>query len=252
MYNLSKLASVRYAKPDATVARATISYLDAAHDLITRGFASAVATAPITKEALKKVGFAYPGHTEYFAALTGTTDFAMMLAGSRLRVVLATIHVPLIDVFKLLTTELIVAKGMLIDRWFTRHLGLKPRIGIPGLNPHASENGLFGDEERRIIVPAVAALKAAGVNAEGPFPPDTIYHAAYHGKFDVILSMYHDQGLIPMKLVHFEDGINVTLGLPYVRSSVDHGSGYDIAGKGVANPASMIEAIRFAARVRNK
>jgi 4-phospho-D-threonate 3-dehydrogenase / 4-phospho-D-erythronate 3-dehydrogenase len=213
------------------------------------GEIDAIVTAPINKQALNQAGYDYPGHTEMLAHLTGASDVVMMLAGERLRVVLVTIHCALADVPGRLSIEAIAkvatTTNTALKRYFTR--GTVPRIAIAGLNPHAGENALFGCEEQTIIGPAIEHLRAQGLNVSGPHPPDTVFYAAARGDYDVVVCMYHDQGLIPLKLLHFEDGVNITLGLPIIRTSVDHGTAYDIAGRGLASPASLLSALKTAA-----
>jgi 4-hydroxythreonine-4-phosphate dehydrogenase len=212
-----------------------------------RGSVAAVATAPISKEALRLAGLAWSGHTDLLAHLTGAPHVAMMFHSDRLRVVLATIHVPLADVPALLTRELMDATIALTARELPRFGPAAPRIAVAGLNPHAGEHGLFGAEEETVLAPAIAAARARGVDVAGPFPADTVFVRAVRGEFDVVIACYHDQGLIPVKLTAFGRAVNVTLGLPIVRTSVDHGTAFDIAGKGVADPGSMIEAVKLAA-----
>jgi 4-hydroxythreonine-4-phosphate dehydrogenase len=218
------------------------------------GEVDAVVTAPISKEAAQKAGLRFPGHTEFLAHLTGTKDFAMMLGGEKLKVVLVTIHQALADVPKLLTGKKILKTIRVTDRAFKTYFGVKrPRIAVCGLNPHAGEAGLFGMEEKKIIAPAVKRAKALGIEVTGPLPADTVfYRAARKGAFDCVVCMYHDQGLGPMKLLHFDDGVNVTLGLPIIRTSVDHGTAYDIAWKGKASATSLIAAILCAADMARK
>ncbi len=223
-------------------------YIRAAADDVRAGRADALVTGPITKEGLARAGIPFPGHTEYLAHLCGGAEVVMMLAGDRLRVALATIHVSLRRALELLSAELIERTVRITDSFFRKHMGTpRPRIALAGVNPHAGEGGLFGDEEARLVRPAAEALRAEGVDASGPYPPDTVFYRAWKGEFDVVVAMTHDQGLIPLKLVHFEDGVNVTMGLPIVRTSVDHGTAYDIAGTGVASPESLVAAIRMAA-----
>lgn len=214
------------------------------------GNVDAIVTAPISKESLKLAGYSWPGHTELLAELTGTRDFAMMLAGGPLRVLLVTIHTALANVPKLIKKDRVLASIRLARR-ACLSLGLKnPRIGVAGLNPHAGEGGIFGDEEIREIFPAVEAARAEGIPAIGPYPPDVIFRKAYMREFDIVVSMYHDQGLIPLKMIAFDKGVNVTVGLPIVRTSPDHGTAFDIAWQGMADCRSMIEAIRLAARLK--
>lgn len=211
------------------------------------GKVEGVVTCPIQKESIRMAGYDYPGHTEFIQDLTGAGQVVMMLAGERLRVALVTIHMALREALDMITGELIYETVRVVWRDFTDKLGIaEPRIAVAGLNPHAGEKGLFGTEEAVHIRPAVERAQADGINAAGPFPPDTVFTRAYNGEFDVVIAMYHDQGLIPLKLVHFDTGVNVTLGLPIVRTSVDHGTAYDIAWKGVASDSSLQSAVRFA------
>jgi 4-hydroxythreonine-4-phosphate dehydrogenase len=226
------------------------------------GELAALVTAPISKQLLRDAGYPFEGHTELLAHVAGTKRFAMMLvgepapvqrgygpAGGPLRVSLVTIHVPIAKVPRLLSANRIL-EVIELSHDVCNRLGVRrPKIGVAGLNPHAGEGGLLGDEERRIIAPAVrrAARRLPGVS--GPWPADTLFHQAYHGGFDAVVAMYHDQGLAPLKMVAFESGVNLTLGLPFVRTSPDHGTAFDIAGKGIANPASMIAAVNLAARL---
>ncbi len=236
--------------PTKGCARAVIGYIEKAVEMVRMDEADALVTAPINKDSLKKAGFPFPGHTEFLAHLTGTGEFCMMLGGRNLRVVLVTIHEPLRKVPELLTTEKILTVIRITNDSLRKYFGIDtPRIGVAGLNPHAGEGGMFGDEERRIIRPAIKRAQRLSMDVTGPLPPDTVFYRAYRGEFDCVVCMYHDQGLIPLKLLHFEDGVNVTLGLPVIRTSVDHGTAYDIAWKGIANPGSIIEAIKTAVRM---
>ncbi|NNG46429.1 MAG: 4-hydroxythreonine-4-phosphate dehydrogenase PdxA [Deltaproteobacteria bacterium] len=228
--------------------RAMADYIrEAARDALA-GRADAVVTCPITKEGLKTAGLPFPGHTEFLADLCGGADVVMMLAGDRLRVALVTIHVALRRALELLSPPLIERTVRITHEFFRAYMGTDaPRIAVAGVNPHASEGGMFGDEEETMVAPSVAACRREGIDASGPYPPDTVFFRAYEGEFDVVVAMTHDHGLIPLKLVHFRDGVNVTMGLPVIRTSVDHGTAYDIAGKGVASPQSLVAAIRMAA-----
>jgi 4-hydroxythreonine-4-phosphate dehydrogenase len=215
------------------------------------GRLDAMVTAPLSKKHLNAAGFCYPGHTEFLADLAGSCEVAMAFLTEKLRVVLATIHVPLRAVIDLITPETILAKLAIILREFPR-LGLPcRRVAVAGLNPHAGEEGLLGTEEIERIRPALdqARILYRGVDIEGPLPADTLFYRAAQGEFDVVLALYHDQGLGPIKLMGFGEAVNVTLGLPFVRTSVDHGTAFDIAGKGIARPESMIGAIRWAIRL---
>lgn len=210
----------------------------------------ALVTAPIDKAACRAEGFAFPGHTEYLAARAGGAEVAMLMAGPRLRVVLATIHMPLREVPERLSVAGIVRAGSLLAAGLQRDFGCpEPRIAVLGLNPHAGEKGLLGHEDEAIVAPAVEILRAEGAGRavfSGPIPADTAFYAHWQGAYDGLVAMYHDQGLAPFKLVHFHDGVNVTLGLPFVRTSPDHGTARDLAGTGKANPASMWAAARLA------
>ena len=228
----------------------------AAHDCIVRavadaqqGVVAAVATAPVNKEAFRLAGLPWNGHTDLLAHLTGVDNVAMMFYSEALRVVLATIHIPLAEVPRALTTRGMEMTIALTARELPRFGIAAPRIAVAGLNPHAGEHGLFGHEEETVIAPAIAASRERGIDVSGPFPGDTIFVRARRGEFDVVIACYHDQGLIPIKLVAFGLAVNVTLGLPIVRTSVDHGTAFDIAGKGVADPESMIAAVLLAARL---
>ena len=213
------------------------------------GELAALATAPITKELLHRAGYPFVGQTELLAHISHTKRFAMMLAGGPLRVALVTIHTPLRHVAKLITARKIVEVIELSDQICRRFGVHRPRIAVAGLNPHAGEGGLLGDEERRIIAPAVKRAARRGIVVSGPHSADTLFYRAAHGEFDAIVAMYHDQGLGPLKLIAFDNGVNLTLGLPFVRTSPDHGTAPDIAGKGVARPDGMIAAINVAARL---
>jgi len=192
----------------------------------------------------------FPGHTELYAERLGIRDFAMLLTGPELSVVPVTTHIPLREVSDRLTTAEFERIGRLLGRWLPRWSGVtEPRLAFAGLNPHCGDGGLFGDEEARVIEPAVQALQAEGLNASGPWSPDTVFHHARSGQFDVVISPYHDQALVPFKLLHFTDGVNVTIGLPRPRTSPDHGPAYDLAGTGRADPTSMTRAVEQAIRL---
>ena len=242
------LAHVPFGRRTPEGSRAMAEYIRAAAEDVLAGRADAVVTCPITKEGLRIAGVPHPGHTEFLAEICGGADVVMMLAGDRLRVALATIHVSLRRALELLSPAVIEKTIRITDAFFRKFMGAAvPRIAVAGLNPHAGEGGLFGDEEAAMIAPAVDLCRRSGIDASGPWPPDTIFRRAFLGEFDVVVAMTHDHGLIPLKLVHFEDGVNVTMGLPILRTSVDHGTAYDLAGKGTASPASLLAAIRMAA-----
>lgn len=240
-------------QPTAQTARAAFGALEQAADLARRGEIDAVVTGPIHKARMYEVGFEFPGQTEFFAGRCGVKDFAMLLTGGALTVALVTTHIPLHAVANALTHSEIVRVGLLLAAFVKRRGHNAPRIAVAGLNPHAGESGALGREEIEVIEPAVAELRssAAGSGAlfAGPFSPDTIFHYAAAGEWDAVLCMYHDQGLIPLKLHAFYEGVNVTLGLPFPRTSPDHGTAFEIAGKGIARPDSMIAAINLAAEL---
>jgi 4-hydroxythreonine-4-phosphate dehydrogenase len=213
------------------------------------GDLAALVTGPISKKLLREAGYRFEGHTELLAHIARTKRFAMMLVGGPLRVALATIHVPLAKVSGLLSTKRIAEVIELSDE-ACRRLGIKgPRIGVAGLNPHAGEGGLLGNEEQRIIAPAIRRAARKKIDASGPWPADALFHKAYHGEFDAVVAMYHDQGLAPLKMIAFDTGVNLTLGLPFVRTSPDHGTAFDIAGKGIAKADSLIAAINLAGQL---
>jgi len=238
-----------YPTPDS--AKAAWDALEFAAAKLQSGDWQAVVTGPVCKNALHQIGFEFPGQTEFFARRAGVSDFAMCLTGGVLTVALVTTHIPLKDVAPLLNFAEIVRVGGRL-RGFCQLRGIKnPRIAVAGLNPHAGESGDLGREEIELISPAVAELRKQG-NFTGPFPPDTVFHRAVEGEFDAVLCMYHDQGLIPLKLHAFHEGVNVTLGLPFIRTSPDHGTAFNIAGQGMARPDSMRAAIRLATDLAGK
>ncbi len=227
--------------------RLSLAYVEAAVDLCRRGEADAVVTAPICKAAWQEAGVRFPGHTELLAARCGVRQVVMLLVGGGLRVALVTIHEPLARVPRLVTTERIVAVGRVLAKELERSFGLeRPRLAVLGLNPHAGEEGRLGREEERAIRPAVRRLRRGRIDAVGPLPADTAFHCARSGDYTAVLAMYHDQGLGPLKTVAFDTGVNVTLGLPIVRTSPDHGTAFDIAGRGVASDRSLLAAIHTA------
>lgn len=236
-------------KPSSVAGRAVYEYIKRVVSLAMKGEIDAIVTAPINKETLKMAGIRYPGHTELLAKLTGTKDFGMMLIGGPLRVILVTTHVALKEVPSLIKKDKVL-KTIILAHKAMLDLGIEnPRIAVAGLNPHAGEGGIFGKEEKKEIIPAIEKARKKGINAIGPVPPDTLFHKAYKGEYDVVVSMYHDQGLIPLKMLSFGKAVNVTVGLPIIRTSVDHGTAYDIAGKGIADPSSLLEAIKLAVKL---
>lgn len=239
---------LRYGHPTQETGHAMVSYVIQAVDWAVEGRIHALATCPINKLAMHMAGVQFEGHTELLAQRTKTSDYVMMMAGSRLRVALVTIHLPLARVPVRLTIASVLKTIRITDEALRNAFGIpKPRLAVAALNPHAGEAGLFGDEEARIISPAIQQAGDTGMDVSGPHPSDTLFHQALAGNWDAVVCMYHDQGLIPFKMVHFSDGVNVTLGLPIVRTSVDHGTAYDIAGMGKADPRSLIAAIHMAA-----
>jgi len=241
---------LEYGHPTRETGRAMVAYVNQAIDWAVQGRIHGLTTCPINKAALRMAGVDFDGHTELLAERTGTSDYIMMLAGSRLRVTLVTIHLPLAQISGKLTTDTVFKTIRMTDDALRSAFGIpKPRLAVAGLNPHAGEDGLFGDEEVQVISPAISRAGEAGIDVSGPHPPDTVFHRAIEGQWDAVVCMYHDQGLIPFKMIHFSDGVNVTLGLPIVRTSVDHGTAYDIAGTGKADPGSLVAAIRMAAEL---
>jgi len=242
-------------KPDATSAPAAIASIRRAAAEVMAGEAAAVVTNPIAKSVLSRAGFAEPGHTEFLGHLveqaTGKkVTPVMMLWSPELAVVPVTIHIPLREVFSTLTTALIADTGRIVARDLTARFGIaRPRLAIAALNPHAGEDGTLGEEDLMIVAPAVAKLRSEGIDAIGPLAADTLFHARARASYDVALCMYHDQALIPIKTLAFDHGVNVTLGLPFVRTSPDHGTAFDLAGTGKANPGSLLAALRLAARL---
>jgi 4-hydroxythreonine-4-phosphate dehydrogenase len=238
--------AVETGKPDPANAAAVIESIRQGAALTQAGRAAALVTNPIQKETLYSAGFPHPGHTEFLAELGGA-PVAMMLVCPGLRVVPVTIHQPLRDAIAALTTERIVAAGRIAAAALRRDFAIAaPRLAVAGLNPHAGEHGTIGREEVEIVAPAIAALRAEGIAATGPYPADTMFHAAARARYDAALCLYHDQALIPLKTIDFDGGVNVTIGLPFIRTSPDHGTALDIAGTGKANPASLIAALRLA------
>lgn len=249
--NLSSLQAteLRWGRPDGMTGRAMAGYIEAAVRLTRGGQLAGIVTCPITKKGLQLAGYPYPGHTEMLAELCGARQFLMMMAGSRLRVALVTIHEPLRSVPDLVTRERVTECIRVTARALRTDFALPhPRIAVAALNPHGGEQGMFGREEQEIIGPAIRECADVG-KVSGPWPPDTVFHRAAAGEFDAVVAMYHDQGLIPFKLLHFKDGVNVTLGLPLVRTSVDHGTAYDIAGQGRADCTSLQAAYALAAEI---
>lgn len=256
---LAVCTPVLYAAPEPAkfaVGQVSAAAGRAAYDIIVRavedaraGRVDAIATAPINKLAFARAGLSWRGHTDLLAHLCGVDHVVMMFDAPTLKVALITVHIPLADVPRQLTLDLVTATIALVARELPRFGVARPRLALAGLNPHAGEDGLLGAEDAAVLAPAVAASRAAGIDIQGPIPGDTVFVRAARGEFDLVLACYHDQGLIPVKLLAFGTAVNVTLGLPIVRTSVDHGTAFDIAGQGTADPGSMIAAVLLAARL---
>jgi len=254
---IGQVGTVAAGSPSPDSARAAFAAMEEAASLANSGEIDAIVTGPIHKARMAEIGFEFPGQTEFFAARSGTTNYAMLLTGGAITVALVTTHVPLREVPASLNTSEIVRVGKLLDNFLRRRGKGVPRVAVAGLNPHAGESGKIGREEIEIIAPAVRELQSAIGNQqsaifEGPVSPDTLFFHLANEKWDAALCMYHDQGLIPLKLHAFHSGVNVTLGLPFPRTSPDHGTALDIAGKGIARPDSMIAAINLAAELAQK
>ncbi|MCB8819832.1 4-hydroxythreonine-4-phosphate dehydrogenase PdxA [Microvirga rosea] len=244
-------------KPDTANAPSVVESIEKAFALVRSEVGAAIVTNPIAKHVLYETGFAHPGHTEFLATLASRDGDAphpvMMLWSETLAVVPVTVHIALAAVPGTLTTDLIVRTGRIVARDLRRRFGLThPRLAVAGLNPHAGENGTMGHEDEAIVAPAVRILQSEGIDATGPIPADTMFHARARSRYDAALAMYHDQALIPIKTIAFDEAVNVTLGLPFIRTSPDHGTAFDIAGKGMARPDSLKAAIRLASRLADK
>ncbi len=240
---------VKKGMPTKGAGKALVKYIKRATELAMKREVGAIVTAPVSKESLKMADYHWPGHTELLAELTDTKEYAMMFVSDKLKVILCTIHIPLKDVSKKISRRLVFSTIKLAKKGGDM-LGIKnPHIAVAGLNPHAGEGGIMGKEELEIINPAIKEARSGGIDVSGPYPPDVVFHKAYNGDFDIVVCMYHDQGLIPFKMLAFETGVNVTVGLPIIRTSPDHGTAFDIAWKNRANPSSMLEAIKLASRL---
>ena len=241
---------IRFGRPDRECGEAMVKYIVEAVRWVRRGDLDAITTCPINKQAINLAGHPFPGHTELLAHLVQSPDVAMMFLGSRWKVVLVTTHLPLKEVSKRVTCERVLSKIKMADDGLRRFFAIShPRIAVLGLNPHCGEEGLLGDEERREILPAIEEARGRGIEVEGPFPGDSFFNVSGHNPFDAVIAMFHDQGLIPVKMLDFREAVNFTLGLPFVRTSVGHGTGYDIAGKGLADPANLLKAIATASNL---
>ncbi len=252
LFALSQLNPERtgYGHPSIESGKAMGQYISVSVEMALNHQIDAIVTAPINKKSLREAGYQYPGHTEMLAHLTNTGNVVMMLAGEKLRVVLVTTHCAFTEVSSLLTPDKILKTILITNDGLKTCFSLpSPRIAVAALNPHAGEEGLFGREEKEVLIPAIEQAQQQGIQIFGPLPSDTLFYHTSHGMFDAVVCMYHDQGLIPLKLLHFNDGVNITLGLPIIRTSVDHGTAYDIAGRGIASPSSLISAIKVAVQM---
>jgi 4-hydroxythreonine-4-phosphate dehydrogenase len=243
-------ASIRYGHPDLKCGEAMVNYIAEAVRWVGRGDLDAITTCPINKQAINLAGHPFSGHTELLAHLVRAPSVAMMFLGSRWRVVLVTTHLPLKEVSKWITRDRLLSKIEMTEEGLKRLFAIpRPVIAVLGLNPHCGEEGLLGDEERREILPAIEGARGRGIEVEGPFSADSFFDISGHRRFDAVIAMYHDQGLIPIKMFDFREAVNFTLGLPFIRTSVAHGTGYDIAGRGLADPTNLIRAISVASNL---
>ena len=247
-----EIGQVTIGQATAPCGRASIEYIEKAIELCQKGVIQAMVTAPINKEAINLAGFHYPGHTELLARKTNTINYAMMLAGAKLRVVLVTTHLAISDVPSSITQENVYRIIKLTHKWLNTFHPQQTTIAVCGLNPHAGENNLFGNEEINAIIPAILQAKEKNIPIEGPFPSDSLFYRAQKGTYGAVVCMYHDQGLIPLKMLAFDTGVNITLGLPIIRTSVDHGTAYNIAWQGKASSSSLKAAIEYAAYLTKK
>ena len=245
-----KVDSLCFGKPDRACGEAMAEYVVEAVKRVRIGELDAMTTCPISKHAINQAGYPFPGHTELLAHLVQAPSVAMMFLGPKWKIVLVTTHLPLKDVPKWITSDRILSKVRITDEGLKKYFGiLQPKIAVLALNPHAGEEGLLGEEEAREIVPAITRARSQGIMVEGPFPADSFFNLSAPHPFDAVISMYHDQGLIPMKMSDFREAVNFTLGLPFIRTSVGHGTAYDIAGKGLADPSNLIQAILTASHL---
>jgi 4-hydroxythreonine-4-phosphate dehydrogenase len=244
------ITSLHFGQPDTACGEAMVRYIKEAVKRAMNRELDAITTCPINKKAMNEAGYSFPGHTELLAHLVGAQSVAMMFLGSKWRIVLVTIHLPLKDVSGSVSRDRILSILRLTDKGMKKYFGIPhPKIGVLGLNPHCGEGGLLGEEETREILPAIAEARLLGMDVEGPFPADSFFNISGRYAFDAVISMYHDQGLIPIKMLDFKEAVNFTLGLPFIRTSVDHGTAYDIAGKGLADPSNLVKAILTAANL---
>jgi len=244
------ISSIRFGKPDKACGEAMVRYVEEAVKWVRKGALDAITTCPINKQAMNVAGYSFPGHTELLAHLSGSFPVAMMFLGSKWKIALVTTHLPLKDVSGSITASRILSILRLTDEGMKKYFGIShPKLAVLGLNPHCGEEGLLGEEEKKEIVPAIAEARSFGMDVQGPFPADSFFNLSGTYSFDAVISMYHDQGLIPIKMIDFKGAVNFTLGLPFIRTSVDHGTAYDLAGKGLADPSNLIKAIHTAANL---
>jgi len=253
LLDLGNVGKYQFGKSTASSGRAALDYIDFAVELVKEGLADGIVTAPINKESITKTGVVFHGHTEYLAGRFGIKRPAMMFAGDALKVVIVTRHIPLKKVAVSLNAKDIIDTTLKANKFLKKYFRIKnPRLAVAALNPHAGEGGLIGNEERKIIIPAVKKLKKTLPSLKGPVPADGAFHSLYNKKYDCLVCMYHDQGMIPVKMLARGDAVNVTLGLPFVRTSPVHGTAFDIAGRGIADPSSMLSSLNLAARLLGK
>ena len=244
------ITSLRFGQPDRACGEAMVRYIEEAVKWATRGALDAITTCPINKQAINAAGYSFPGHTELLGHLTQASPVAMMFLGSKWKIVLVTTHLPLKDVSRWITASRILSTLRLTDEGMKKYFAIAhPKMAVLGLNPHCGEGGLLGEEEKREVLPAIAEAKSLGMDVEGPFPADSFFSLSGRTVFDAVISMYHDQGLIPIKMLDFNEAVNFTLGLPFIRTSVDHGTAYDLAGKGLADPTNLVKAVLAAANL---
>jgi 4-hydroxythreonine-4-phosphate dehydrogenase len=244
------ITSLRFGKPDRACGEAMVRYIEEAVKRVSRGELDAITTCPINKQAMNTAGYSFPGHTELLGHLSESSPVAMMFLGSKWKIVLVTTHLPLKDVSGSITAGRILSILRLTDEGMKKYFGIPhPKMAVLGLNPHCGEEGLLGEEEKKDVIPAIAEARSLGMDVEGPFPADSFFNLSGRTTFDVVISMYHDQGLIPIKMLDFKEAVNFTLGLPFIRTSVDHGTAYDLAGKGLADPTNLVKAVLAAANL---
>ena len=244
------ITSLRFGQPDRACGEAMVKYIEEAVKWATRGALDAITTCPINKQAMNAAGYSFPGHTELLGHLAQASPVAMMFLGSKWKIVLVTTHLPLKDVSRWITASRILSTLQLTDEGMKKYFAIAhPKMAVLGLNPHCGEGGLLGEEEKREVLPAIAEAKSLGMDVAGPFPADSFFSLSGRTVFDAVISMYHDQGLIPIKMLDFKEAVNFTLGLPFIRTSVDHGTAYDLAGKGLADPTNLVKAVLAAANL---